>query len=354
MAELMQKVKTPFVALKKGETVRGRITKLTSSEIIVDLGAKAEAIVLEKDKSILRNLLAALKVGDEVMVNVLSPEGETGNPVVSLRRFMGDRLWDRLLENQKAQEPIDVIVKEFTKGGFLVETAQGISGFLPNSQTAFIDNSQAFIDKTIQVYILEAQRKEHKIIFSQRPPVNDTEFKKTVGQLRIGQKISAIISAVTPFGLFVSLQLPKRKIFVDGLVHISEISWERTEDIAGKFSVGQKVEVVILRIDYEAKRIDLSIKRLTKDPFVEIVDAYPVDKKVKGIVVRAISTGVVVKIEDPSFPESVEGFIRKDKIPPTVSFEVGNVVEATVAQVDARRHRLILVPVLKEKPIGYR
>lgn len=350
----MRKVKTTFTSLNKGDIIKGRITKLTPSEILIDINAKAEAVVLEKDKSILRNLLRALKVGDEVTVSVLNPESDTGNPVVSLRRFIDDKVWDKLFEKEKNQESLDAFIQDVTKGGFLVETKEGVSGFLPNSQTTNITNPQELVGKTILLYILELERKDNKVIFSQRPRLLDEDFKKAGKSFTSGQKINAIVSAVTSFGLFVSIQVPSSDVAIDGLVHISEIAWKRTEDIAQKFSVGQQIEAVIVRIDYEAKRVDLSMKRLTIDPFAEIAKNYTIDKKIKGIVTKVLATGVALKIADVDLTEGIDGFIRKEKIPPTVTYNVGSTVEATVAQVDSRRHRLMLVPVLKEKPIGYR
>lgn len=348
MAELMQKAKTPLVSINKGDIVKGKITKITSSEILVDINAKAEAIVLEKDKGLHRNLLSLFKVGDQVSVSVLSPESETGNPIVSLRRFVGDRLWETLAKKLETQESLQSQITELTKGGYIVQIESGVSGFLPNSQTSFVDSPNQLIGKTMPLYILELERKENKIIFSQRPRILAEEFKQMVKTIKTGQKVKATVTAVTSFGLFVSFPVAQKAL--DGLVHVSEIAWERTEDVASEFSVGQEIEAVVIRIDFDSKRVDLSIKRLTQDPFEEITKQYPLDKKVKGVVKKIMSTGILVAISD----SEIEAFIRKEKIPPTVSFEEGSAIEGTVSEVDSRRHRIILVPVLKEKPIGYR
>ena len=347
MAELMQKARAPIVTVGKGEIVKGIITKLTPSEILVDIHAKTEAVVLEKDKKILRSLLSTLKVGDSVTVSILNPESDNGNSVVSLRRFIDDISWEKIKNKQQSQEALDAVVKEITKGGFLLETKDGFSGFLPNSQTSLMENPQQILGKEIKAFVLELNREEHKIIFSQRAMISPEEFKKIVSVVKIGQKMDAIITTITTFGLFVSLQLKGSTI--DGLIHISEIAWERTEDIALHFTVGQKVEAVIIRIDWEAKRVDLSLKRLTSDPFEEIAKKYPIDQKVTGTVTKMISIGVIATID-----QDIEGLIRKEKIPPTVSYKIGDAVTATVSEIDNKRHRLILTPVLKEKPIGYR
>lgn len=354
MAELMRRVKAPLVSINKGDVVKGTITKLTPSEILVNLGAKAEAIVLEKDKGLHRNLLSTFKVGDQVTVSVLNPESETGNPVVSLRRFVGDMRWETLFQKQETQEPLNAQVLELTKGGFIIEVESGVSGFLPNSQTSLIDNPGELIGKKIKVYILELERKENKIIFSQRPRLMEEEFRQMVKTIKSGQKVKARISAVTSFGLFVSIPSLQTGKTIDGLVHVSEIAWERTEDVSSLFNVGQEIEAVVIRIDFDAKRVDLSIKRLIEDPFEAIIKRYPQDKKVKAKVKKIMTAGVVVTITDAESKEEIDGFIRKEKIPPTITYEEGSVIEGTVSEIDAKRHRIMLVPVLKEKPIGYR
>lgn len=348
MAELLASHKTTFVKVSKGEILQGTITKLTSSEILIDIGAKTEATVLEKDKKILRSLLSSLKVGDKVSVMVLNPESDFGNPVVSLRRFNDDRIWEKLENLKKNKEHIDVNVDESTRGGFLVSTKDGISGFLPNSQTAFLENSSGLVGQTIKVLIIELSRPLRKIIFSQKATMASEDFEKDVKNLKAGQTISATISNIAPFGIFLSISLPDGK-FVEGFVHISEISWEKVLTVPDNFKAGDKIEAQIINFDKESKRVNLSMKQLTKDPFEEKLKLYTADKKVKGTVVKVLSSGVLVALD-----EGIEGFIKKDKIPPTLSYKEGSSVTATVIEVEAKRHRVILVPVLTEKPIGYR
>jgi ribosomal protein S1 len=348
MAELLASHKTTFVKVNKGEILSGTITKLTPSEILVDIGAKTEAVVLEKDKRILRSLLSSIKLGDKVTVAVLNPESDYGNPVVSLRRFNDDRVWKQLDALLKSKEPLAAAVDESTKGGFLVSTKDGLSGFLPNSQTVFLENSQDLVGKTINVSVIEINRVARKIIFSQKAVMGSEDFEKAVKALKIGQKIEATISNVAPFGIFLSVELPDKKT-VEGFVHISEVSWERIVTIPDTFKAGEKIEAEILNFDKESQRVNLSIKKLVKDPFEEKLKSYAIDQKISGSVTKVLSNGVLVSVG-----EGIEGFIKKDKIPPTISYNEGSPVNATVVEVDTRRHRLILVPVLTEKPIGYR
>ena len=348
MADLLKSVETKFVKVSKGEVLEGIITKLTSAEILVDIGAKTEALVMEKDKKILRSLLTNLKVGSKVTVSVLNPESDFGNPVVSLRRFNDDRVWIRLEELQKTKEQVEVMVDESTKGGFLVSTRDGISGFLPNSQTIFLENSQGLTGTSIKVLIIELSRPLKKVIVSQKATVGPEDFDKAVGSLKKGQKIETTISNIAPFGIFTFLDAGDKNM-VEGFVHISEISWEKLPTVPENFKPGEKIEAQILNFDRDSQRVNLSIKALTSDPFAEKLKSYLPDQKVTGTVSKVISSGLLVNLA-----QGIEGFIKKDKLPPTLTFNEGSSVNATVVEVDEKRHRVILVPVLTEKPIGYR
>lgn len=348
MAELLQKSKSKFVTVKKGDFIKGRITKLTSSEILVDINAKTEAVVLEKDKKILNKILSSFGVGDEVSIAVLNPESDFGNPVVSLRRAIDDIVWGKLLALKKNQEVLDVVVNSATKGGFLVTTLDGISGFLPNSHISTLDNPQNLIGKNIKVVPLDISRPLRKILFSQRQVLGLDHFDKLTHGFQIGQKIDATIANITSFGIFVSMQI-KGIGYAEGFIHISEVSWEPISNISEKFVVGQKITAVITGFDKEDRRVNLSIKKLTVDPLDKRLEEFPVDKKIKTKVLKVISSGVLFDLG-----EGIVGIIKKDKIPPNVSYKEGLEIQALVSSIDKKRHRVVLTPVLLEKPIGYR
>lgn len=350
MARLLSQAKSSFVVPHKGKILKGKITKLTSSEILVDINAKTEASVLEKDRTILKSILSALKVGDEVSVSVLNPESESGNPVVSLRRFMDDIVWEKLREAQKNQSPINGIVRESPKAGLIIDTELGISAFAPNSQITNLD--EAVLGKKLQFFVLDLDKTAKKVILSQRKVITKEQFKEEIKELKIGQKIDAKVSSVTNFGLFVNLQEKQ----LDGLVHISEISWEKIEParLQEEFTQGQNIEVFILDFDEEAKRVNLSIKRLTKDPYEEVLDRLKIDQKVSGTVAKITATGITVTLDGDEMLSKIDSVVKKEKIPPTVSFKVGDLINATVESIDREKHRIILIPVLQAKPIGYR
>lgn len=348
MAELMATHKTSFVNVSKGQVISGLVTKLTSGEILVDIGAKTEAVVMEKDKRILRSLLSSLKIGDKVTVSVLNPESDFGNPVVSLRRFNDDRVWIKLEELRQSKEQVVVTVGELTRGGFLVSTKDGMSGFMPNSQTTFLQNPQELVGKEIKATVIELNRPLRKVIFSQKATVAAEDFEKASKALKVGQEVEATISNVAPFGIFLLIELAD-KTSVEGFVHISEIAWEKLATIPETFKAGDKIKAKLIGFDRESKRINLSIKALVADPFEAKLKSYVPDQRVSGSVSKVLSSGVLVNLE-----KGIEGFIKKEKIPVTFTYSEGSPVNATVVEVDTRRHRVILVPVLTEKPMGYR
>lgn len=362
MAELLQKQKSPFNPLHRGDIIKGKITKLTTTEILMDIHYKTEAIVIEKERRLLKNLISLLKVGDEVSAVVISPESEKGYPVVSLRHYVDDLAWKKLQDIQNKQERIAVRVQEATRGGFIIETTDGIIGFLPNSHVSFKQNQEELVGQEIKVGILELNRESKKIIFSQKSVVSLEDFHKATKGWKAGNKITGIVSGITPFGLFVSI--PKKvdkaasdydtQDFVDGLIHISEISWERAPmDLQTIFQGGQEIEAVITGFDDNAKRVDLSIKRLTIDPFENIAKHFTLDQKVSGTISQVSDAGISVTLSVEG-NQIAEGFIRKEKVPPTMKFEEGKKINAIVSQVDSKKRKIMLVPALVEKPLGYR
>lgn len=353
MAELMARHASAFTILKKGDKVSATVNKITGSEVFVMINGKTEALVLEKDRNLFKQMIGLVNVGDSVEAVVLSPENELGIPVVSLRHFLEERMWGGLEELQKSQSKVNILVKEATKGGFVVESEAGISGFLPNSHVATGEDTTAFVGKTIKASIVDLDREQNKVIFSQKGIVSPEEFKALTSHLKAGSTVHGTISGITNFGLFVSLPRADKNGYLDGLVHISEVSWEKVEDLQELFVLGQEVDAVVVGVDPSAKRIDLSIKRLSKDPFEEVSQAYPVDKKINGEVVSIGEVGVVVAL--PAVGDvAVEGLIKREKISPNTTYTVGQKINVTVSQIDNRKRKILLSPVLLEKPLMYR
>jgi ribosomal protein S1 len=349
MAALLAAHKDQFKVLHKGEVLKGKITKLTAHEILVDLGAKTEAIVLEKDKQILHTLLSTFKVGETVEISVLNPESDSGQPVVSMRRFLGDLSWGKLEQLQKNKGALEVIVTDMSKAGYVVDTPYGLSGFLPQSRMSFSQNNDITIGSKIKVIPLELNRKDNKVIFSQEAALSEEDFHAIESQFKPEQKVEVTITNVTSNGLYVILAVPGKDLQIEGTIHISEISWDKVANLPALYTAGQQIEAAVIRFDAESRKVQLSVKRLSKDPFEEIMEKYPVDMKTSGTVSLVDDAGVSVTLGD-----GVEGLIRKEKILPTTTYTVGQKVSVLVSEYDKRRKKVILAPVLLEKPIGYR
>lgn len=351
MAKLLASYKSPFKSLTRGEQVEGKVTKVTRQEMLVDVNAKSEALVIEKDRRIHSILMNMLKPGDMVMAIVINPESEAGIPLVSLRKFVEAKAWDILANLQKDHKTLEVTVTDLTKGGYVVSADAGLTGFLPNSHMS--GGGQVQVGQRLTVSVLELQRDENKIIFTQKTTLAKEDFDRLIKAFPIGYKMSATIASIAPFGIFLSIPSKDEKnnktINLDGLVHISEVAWEKTADISEKYAVGDTIDVVVLGYDKDAGRVDFSIKRLTEDPFEKVAKEFPVDKKVSAPVLKIISGAVHLDLGN-----GVEGIIPKEKVPPTTTYEVGQQVNVTVSDIDSKRHKIFVLPVLLEKPLGYR
>ena len=211
MGVLLSKKSAIITGPKKGAIVEGTITKLTRGEILVNINGKTEAVVLEKDRQFLNNILAILKEGSKVTVSILNPESDTGNAVVSLRRFMEGKAWSGLDALVKNQEQVDVAVLDVTKGGYLVRLPNGMSGFLPFSHVSPTGANQPGIGKTISVFVLDLKKEDKRIIVSQKQLLSDEEFAEAKKQYKTNQKLSAIVAAVTTFGGFFVLPFSSQK-----------------------------------------------------------------------------------------------------------------------------------------------
>lgn len=352
MAELMASYKSSFKTFKKGDLVKGVITKLTKNEILVNIDAKSQAVVLEKEKSLMQLLLKTLKEGDTVEVSILNPESETGNPVVSLRRFLSNLAWNEVEKAKKEDLQIQVSITDITKGGLVVATNNGLHGFLPNSHTG--GAQQLLVGKKINARVIEINRTDNKIVFSQKNTLSASDFNDAIKDLKVGDVKNVKILNIVPFGIFTTITVDKKEdtgkeLTLDALIHISEVSWEKVEDISVRFTPGQELKAKIIGFDKNTRRVDLSIKQLTDDPFAAILKNYPIDKKVSAEIVRIDENGLHLVLE-----EGIEGLIRKDKLPPASSYKEGQTITATVSEIDKRRRKIYLVPVLLEKPLMYR
>lgn len=343
MAELMKKHGDFVKPLKKGDKVKGKVIKLTPQEILLDIGYKSYALVIEYDKQKLENLLSIINLGDEVTASVISPEAEEGFPVVSLRRMLDEKVYGKLEDLFKGQKSFEVTILDVTRGGYFVATNDGTRGFLPNSQVIKDNFNQ---NDKVNVKMIEFDKEKKRVIFSQKATkyLTDAQILKNI--IKPNERIRATVTTVVPYGIYVEFE--KDKNLIEGFIHISEVSSERVEGLMDKFKTGETMDVNVIEIDSSNNRVNLSLKALAADEFVVIKEKYKIEMNVKGKVLRSSTRGVEVDLGD------AKGFIQSTKVPSGMIFETGSEVEGEVVGYDDRSKRILLSPVLKTKFIGYR
>lgn len=369
MADLLASTGYHIPTLRSGQEVRGKIISLTHSEMLLDIGAKSEGIIFGRELASVMDYVKQLSVGDEIEATVVYPENDAGQVVLSLRKHSAEKRWLELEEARNENADIDVVALEANRGGLICEWS-GIRGFLPASQIASGGNLEEMIGKTTKARVIEADKATNRLILSQKVPdkADLEKIKKLLSKVNIGDKFEGIVSAVLPFGLFVEIKTKGSngakgskgtegggadadgsKVKLEGLVHISEISWEKIDDVAKYFNVGDNVSVMVIDKDEQGGKLSLSIKQLADDPFTTVSAKYSKDQEVAGTVSKVTPYGVFINLEG-----GIEGLVHVSKIPPNESWEVGDKVECIIEAIDAAARRISLVPVVREKPILYR
>ncbi len=334
---------------KKGDSVTGTVSSISGKEVMIDFGGKMEGVIGEKEWEQVKDYVAKLKPGDKISAIVISPETERGQLVVSVRQAGAKHRWTRADDLLKSGEAVAVKGVEINKGGLVVEF-EGVRGFVPSSQLTQEHQAEMtkMVNKSFQAKVIEVNQKDNRLIFSEKAVTGAAELVEKLKDLRskvkIGEKYMGKVAAIMPYGFFVNLDNG-----ADGLVHISEISWQKVEDVASMFKIGDEIEVLVLGINDNDGKLNLSIKQLTPDPWVELSKKYSTDQQVKGEVTRVSSYGVFVRME-----EGVEGLIHISKVPADTAYNVGDKVTCTVESIDGVAHRISLIPVLVAKPIGYK
>lgn len=346
MAELMASSASKFKTLKKGDIVEGTVKKLTPKEILLDIGAKSDALVIEYDRTNLNNLLGMLHVGDTVKASVISAESEEGFPVLSLRRMLDEMVYGKLGAQQKSQEKVRItVVDGNSRGGYFAETKDGVKGFLPLSQ---VMPEEDVVGKTIDAIIIESDRAKKRVIFSQKATVYIIDPREIEKHLKKGSSVNGVIESVTGHGIYVTLA-PSEGVKIEGFVHISEISYQRVEDLSALYEKGDAITAQVIDIDSENRRVNLSIKRLEKDTFDDVKTKFPAEQNVNGTIVEIKSRGATLKLDD-----TISGFIPSAKIPSETTYKVGDTVSVQVTGYDEKRRLVLLSPVIKTKFVGYR
>lgn len=333
--------------LKYGDTVDGTIMRIDKDEILVDIGAKAEGIVPSREmQSLLAEDRAALQIGSELLVFVVQSEDKEGRAILSVDKARQEKSWRTL---QTAYEKGDVItarVVNYNKGGLLVNL-EGVRGFVPASQVNGISRGPEtqkqsdmarMVNTDLQLKVIEINRNRNRLILSERQAVQEareTKKDELLSRLSEGDVRTGTVSSVCDFGAFVDIG------GADGLVHLSEISWSRVKHPAEVLKPGDKVQVSILSIDHDRKRIALSIKRTQSEPWTRAGERYQLGQIVEGTITQLASFGAFARIED-----GIEGLIHISEMgderiqhPKEVVAE-GDIVQARIIRIDPARKRM--------------
>jgi len=336
---------------KKGETIKGLVTGVTRKMVMVDIGAKTEGIVADREYDYAREYIETLKVGDEIDVYVASEENERGQILLSLKRAMFDKLWNMLEDYLKNETEVQVKTVELNRGGMIVRW-QGLRGFVPSSQfgASYQGNLQGLVGKTINVKPIEVDREKNRLIFSEKHVSEAAEMaerENVLKHVKVGDSFDGKVTGVLSFGAFVAVTVDK--VTVEGLVHISEISWEKVDDIHKYLKVGDSVKVRVLGVEEGTGKLNLSIKQLQTDPWSLVAQKYAAGTTVKGTVSRTAPFGVFI-----NFEPGVDGLIHVSRVGSFGELKEGETIEVLVENVDPEHRRMSLGPVLTEVPVGYK
>lgn len=363
MDRLMAKSGASMVTPKRGQQLEGKVSFVSKKMVLVDIGAKTEGVVTDDEAKEAADLIENLKVGDKIVVFVKHPENDQGQIILSLRKAVEEGRWSVFKKWMDEDKEVDVTGLEVNKGGMVVKIGE-VRGFVPASQFGekHLGNMDELLNKTFKVKVIEVDKAQNRLIFSEKL-VSDAEglAKKdeALADVAVGTRLAGTVSGIMPFGVFVTVNVPvKRKTAdgkqdevakVEGLVHISEISWEKVEDPNTLFKVGQEVEVMVIGIEKEAGKLNLSIKQLSGDPWKDVETKYAVGTKHSGKVVRIAPYGIFV-----NFERGIDGLIHVSKKPQGKEFSLGETVDVYVEMLDAKSRRMSLGVVLTEVPVEYR
>jgi small subunit ribosomal protein S1 len=349
MESLLQEQDLNVDLPQSGEIRTGVIASISPSQILVSIGAKSEGVVSGRE---LEQLTAeereALKVGQEVPVFVLNPEDANGNVVLSLKRAQEQISWDNVEKLVASDEVVDSKVMGFNKGGLIVGV-EGLRGFVPSSQISAMRRSQStgdtpeqrwqkMIGQPITVRVIEVDRERRRLILSERAASTESRQsikERVIEELEEGKVYTGRVTSLANFGAFININ------GADGLVHLSELSWEHIDHPREVLEVGQEVKVKVINVDKDKKRIGLSVRALQEDPWRSRVEKYSVGQLVEGVITRLTKFGAFARLEG-----DIEGLIHISEISdhriehPKEVLKEGEVKSLRVIRIDPEQHRI--------------
>lgn len=332
-----------------GEIRRGVIASIGPSQILVSIGAKSEGVIAGRElESLTAEERAALAVGQEVPVYVINPEDANGNVVLSFKRAQEQMTWENVERMLSEEEVIESKVTGFNKGGLIVAVG-GLRGFVPASQISAMRRSLAvgdtpeqrwakMVNDPISVRIVEVDRERRRLILSERAANTESRQamkERVIADLEIGKAYTGRVTSLAEFGAFVNVN------GADGLVHLSELSWDRIQHPSEMLEVGQEVRVKVINVDRDKKRIGLSIRQLAEDPWQSKISKFSVGQLVEGIITRLTKFGAFARLEG-----DLEGLIHISEISdhridhPKEVLKDGDVKTLRIIRIDTDQHRI--------------
>lgn len=326
----------------EGSVVSGRVVRIDKDEVLVDVGYKSEGVIPLSELSIRKTVKPEeeVELGEMVDALVMTMEDQDGRLVLSKKRARFEKAWKRIEAAAAAGENVEGNVIEVVKGGLILDL--GVRGFLPASLVDIrrVQDLDEFLGRRLECRVIELNRNRNNVVLSRRAVLEDERREvrqKILDELQPGQVVEGVISNIVDFGAFVDLD------GIDGLIHISELSWSHVNHPSEVLEIGKKVRVKVLDIDRDRQRISLGLKQTQADPWQSVIDAYQVNDVVEGKVTKVVTFGAFVEIHP-----GVEGLVHISELAthhvenPREIVSQGDVLAVRIIEIDADRRRLSL------------
>lgn len=348
MQSLMDRMERDFRSPDRGEVLEGVIVSIDKDGALVDIGTKSEGVIPTHELQWAQEVEGEVKVGDEVLVYVVQPEDKDGHVVLSLKRARAERGWRQLQRRHEENATVEGEIVDSNKGGLIVNV-NGLRGFVPSSQVVGFrqgaadqpdaeERLRAMIGQKVHLKVLEINRRRNRLILSERAAAQEMRQRRKeelLGELEPGQVRHGRVSSVCDFGAFVDLG------GADGLVHVSELAWSPTSHPSEVVSVGQEVDVQVLSVDREKKKIALSLRRAKPEPWSTVAERFSVGDEVRAKITKLSSFGAFARVQD-----GVEGLIHISELSderishPKNVVKEGDELTLKVIRVEPERRRL--------------
>ena len=327
---------------QEGDVVTGNVVRIDNDEVLVDIGYKSEGVIPANELSIRKSVDPSdeVSLGEEVDALVLTKEDQDGRLILSKKRARFERAWRRIEAAAESGEPVTGTVIEVVKGGLIIDL--GVRGFLPASLVDIrrVPNLDEYLGQAIECKVIELNRPRNNVVLSRRAVLEEQrkeDRERILDRLAPGQVVDGTISNIVDFGAFVDLD------GIDGLIHISELSWSHVNHPSEILTIGDKVTVKVLDIDRDRQRISLGLKQTQDDPWQRVVDTYNIGDELEGTVTKVVTFGAFVEILD-----GVEGLVHISELAqhhvenPREIIQPGDQVRVKILEIDSERRRLSL------------